>query len=96
MFIKLNETFNLFVRELTTFLENRFAEDGVIIPIPNLTARAKFWRAIIVFISNLYQVSGSLVRTANYDMIFDYPASIGDEVTILTINREGMSNFITF
>ena len=49
-----------------------------------------------MFISNLYQVSGSLVSTKNYDMIFDYSASIGDEVTILTIDREGISNFITF
>jgi len=91
-----NETFNMLVYQLKDFLEARFQVEGVIIPVPNIMARAKFWRAIIVFISNLYQVSGSLIRTDRYDMIFDYPASVGDEISILTIDRNRITNYVTF
>jgi len=91
-----NKTFNLLVYEIKEFLEEKFQAEGVIIPVPNIMARAKFWRAFIVFISNLYQVSGSLIQTDKYDMIFDYPASVGDEISILTIQSDRISNYVTY
>ena len=88
--------FNNLVRDIETFLQSQFSEQGIITPIYGLLPRAKFWRAFLLFISNLYQVSGFFIKEENYDIIFDYPSSIGDEVTVLTIRPYGTSNYVTF
>jgi len=91
-----NVTFNKLIPSLLHFIDDRFKSENIICPIPNIMARAKFWRAIIELISNLYQVSGSLIKTKDYDIIFDYPASVGNEITMLTIEEKGITNYVTY
>lgn len=76
--------FKDFVRDLNVKQE-------MVLPFPSLVSHAEFWSAQIRFISALYEASGrfekgELKRTVK---------GIGDEITTLTIDAEGIRSYFT-
>ncbi len=76
---------------LTRYLRELNREIQVLIPLPNILSRAEFIRAQIRFISELYSVSGDITETGIQRRV----RSISDEVTLLTITSDGITNYFT-
>jgi hypothetical protein len=74
------------------FIQDIQKSDQLIIPMPDLLARAYFWKAQIQFLSQMLSISGQFSRIGRIE---DIAASIGNEITILTITSSGITNYFT-
>lgn len=82
---------HFFDRHFREYIEEVYREQGIIAPLPNLVSRAEFWSAQIRFISALYEASGYVEDGTLKRMV----KGIGDQITTLTINSDGIQSYFT-
>ena len=80
-----------FDNHLSTYMQEIYNEQGIILPFPSLISRAEFWSAQIRFISALYEASGVVENGILKRMV----KGIGDEITTLTITGDGIQSYFT-
>jgi len=88
IFIPLFDSLNEYIRE-------EFHKYDFITPIPNVLARADYYKSQLQLLSTLYQISGKIEHTKTSSVIYEVPVSVSNEVTILTISKGRINNYFT-